>query len=55
VIEFDITEYVNAQIGGDKVVSIVVIDDTVARHLIRFWSREGQQPPILQVSLAGDQ
>lgn len=49
--QVDITSYVNAEIAGDKVLTVMLLDDTTARRLIQFWSREGQHPPILQLAV----
>ena len=50
-LEFDMTEFVNAAIErGDREITIVLIDGTTARRMVRFWSREGTVPPILALT-----
>ncbi|MFL5805314.1 MAG: DNRLRE domain-containing protein [Roseiflexaceae bacterium] len=46
-VNFDITAFVNAQLAGDKLVTVELLDDTLARLMIRFSSREGTNPPAL--------
>ncbi len=46
-VSFDITAFVNAQLAGDKLVTVKLVDDTLARRMIRFSSREGKNPPSL--------
>jgi Alginate lyase len=47
LVSFDITAFVNAQLAGDKLVTLELLDDTMARRMIRFSSREGKSPPAL--------
>lgn len=49
IIEFDVTDYINAQITGDKIASIVLSDETTARRILELSSREGTTSPVLIV------
>jgi acid phosphatase len=46
---FDVTAAVKQQLATDKQVSFTLLDDTTARTLIRFSSREGANPPQLEL------
>jgi acid phosphatase len=46
-ISFDVTAWVNQRHAGDEQLSLVLLDDTTARKLIRLSSREGAHPPEL--------
>ena len=52
--EFDVTSYVNGQYGGDKVVTIVLTQETTATKNIQFRSKEyTSKPPSLEVITSG--
>jgi hypothetical protein len=46
----DLTAYVNAQLATDTVVSLALFDDTTARRLIQWSSKEGAHPPMLEIT-----
>lgn len=46
----DLIGYVNTQLVGDKVVSLALFDDTATRRMIRWSSKEGTHPPILEIT-----
>jgi hypothetical protein len=46
----DLTGYVNTQLAGDKLVSLAVFDDTAAGRMIRISSKEGNHPPVLEIT-----
>jgi hypothetical protein len=46
----DLIGYVNTQLATDKVVSLALFDDTVARRMIQWSSKEGTHPPILEIT-----
>ena len=49
-ITFDVTSYVNARIGHASTITFALVDDTTARLMVRFSSRETMSPPELLVS-----
>jgi hypothetical protein len=46
----DLTGYVQTQLAGDQQVSIALFDDTLGEHMLRFSSREGAHPPVLELT-----
>jgi phosphatidylinositol-3-phosphatase len=48
-VSLDVTTVVKQQLATDKQVSFALLDDTTARTLIRFSSREGANPPVLEL------
>jgi Alginate lyase len=54
-ISLDITNYVNSQLASDKLVSLELLDDTQARLMVRFASREAQNAPVLALNGATGQ
>ena len=52
-ITFDITDYVNEKLNsGDTMLTVMLTDDSLARRLIRFYSRESATPPTLTLTFA---
>ena len=48
-VSLDVTASVKQQLIGDKQVSFALLDNTTARTLIRLSSREGANPPMLEL------
>jgi hypothetical protein len=45
----DLTGYVNTQLASDKLVSLALFDDSLARRMVRWSSKEGRYPPVLEL------
>jgi Alginate lyase len=54
-INFDLTGYVNTQLASDKQVSLELLDDSQARLMVRFASRESLNAPALVLNGAAGQ
>ena len=54
-ISLDLTSHVNSQLASDKQVSIELLDETQARLMVRFASRESQNAPQLVLNGATGQ
>jgi hypothetical protein len=50
VLTLDMTGYVNTQLGGDKQVSLALFDDSTAGRMVRCFSHETGQPPLLAIT-----
>jgi phosphatidylinositol-3-phosphatase len=48
-VSFDVMAIVRQQLAGDKQLSFALLDDTTARALVRLSSREGANPPVLEL------
>src|SRR5262249_55554604 len=46
-LSYDITNYVNSQLATDKLISLEILDDSQARLMVRFASRESANVPLL--------
>jgi hypothetical protein len=45
----ELTGYVNTQLASDKLVSLALFDDSLAQRMVRWSSKEGHYPPVLEV------
>ena len=48
-VSVDITSYVQQVLAGDKVMSLALVDFSIANRLIQFDSRETSSSPVLTV------
>jgi hypothetical protein len=52
-VTFDVTPFVSAELGGDKVVTLAVIDGTQANRMAKLDSRESTaNKPLLEVTVS---
>lgn len=54
-VSIDVTQFVKAELAGDKQVSLAFQDDSLARLMIRLGSRESKTPPVLVLNGASGQ
>lgn len=47
--EFDVTDYVSAEMSGDKTVTIALSDNTLVNKMIDLSSRETSNKPVLEI------
>lgn len=50
-VEFDVTTFVEAERVGDGLVSVGLIDESIAQRVATFDSREAAVPPVLELQL----